>query len=209
MPATPVWLAALETLLNRSMGQSMQAAAAASRLNGTSLQVDVDGLVRIRAAVSAGKLALTSGGDLDADAIVCGSPLALFNVFAVRVDRVGRANGNPGAAVRISGDAEIAARYRDLLTLSRPDWEEELSRLVGDLPARRLSLAARGALSWARGVGRTAGENLAEYLQEESRDLVSEPELEEFVAAVDQLRETADRIEARLARVEQRLKGAA
>ncbi len=56
---------------------------------------------------------------------------------------------------------------------------------------------------------RSAGENLAEYLQEESRDLVSKPELEEFLLGVDQLRETADRVEARLARLEQRLRGPA
>ena len=109
--------------------------------------------------------------------------------------------------MHISGDAEIAARYRELLELARPDWEEELSRLVGDLPARRVSLAARAALSWARGFARTARANVAEYLQEESRALVSKPEVEEFLAQVDALRETADRVEARIARLERRLDG--
>ena len=56
---------------------------------------------------------------------------------------------------------------------------------------------------------RTAGENIAEYLQEESRDLVNKTELEEFLQGVDMLRETADRVEARIARLEQRLKGSA
>jgi ubiquinone biosynthesis protein UbiJ len=209
MPATPVWLAAAETLLNRGIGQSIQAAAAARRLSRTSLQIEVAGVGRIRAAVAGGRLALTSGGELDADAIISGSAPALFELFNGRLDRAAAARGDRGQPVRISGDAEIAARYRDLLALARPDWEEELSRLVGDLPARRLSNAARAAFSWARGVGRTAGQNLAEYLQEESRDLVSQPELEEFVADVDRLRETADRVEARLARAEQRLKGPA
>jgi ubiquinone biosynthesis protein UbiJ len=60
-----------------------------------------------------------------------------------------------------------------------------------------------------RSARRIAGENLAEYLQEESRDLVSKPELEEFLLGVDQLRETADRVETRLARLEQRLRGPA
>jgi ubiquinone biosynthesis protein UbiJ len=55
----------------------------------------------------------------------------------------------------------------------------------------------------------TAGENIAEYLQEESRDLVNKTELEEFLQGVDMLRETADRVEARIARLEQRLKGSA
>ncbi len=77
------------------------------------------------------------------------------------------------------------------------------------MPARRLSQFARGALSWARRARRSAGKNIAEYLQEESRDLVSRPELEEFLLGVDQLRETADRVEARLARLEQRLRGPA
>ena len=46
-------------------------------------------------------------------------------------------------------------------------------------------------------------------MQEESRDLVNRPELEEFLLGVDQLREMADRVEVRLARLEQRLKGTA
>ena len=110
--------------------------------------------------------------------------------------------------MQISGDAQIAGLYRDLFERARPDLEEELSRLIGDLPARRVSLAASSAVSWVRRFGRTAGENLAEYLQEEGRDLVNKPELEEFLTGVDDLRETADRVEARLAHLEQRLKGA-
>ena len=50
-----------------------------------------------------------------------------------------------------------------------------------------------------RKLGRTAGENLAEYLQEESRDVVGRYEVEEFVQGVDRLRDTAERVEARLA----------
>ena len=50
-----------------------------------------------------------------------------------------------------------------------------------------------------------AGENIAEYLQEEGRDLVNRTELEEFLPGVDELRDTADRVEARLGRLEARL----
>ena len=93
--------------------------------------------------------------------------------------------------------------------LARPDPEEELSRWIGDLPARRLSQFAAAALAAARRVRRTAGENIAEYLQEEGRDLVNKTELEEFLRGVDHARDTADRIEARLLRLEKRVKGAA
>jgi ubiquinone biosynthesis accessory factor UbiJ len=214
MPATPVWLAAIESLLNRGIDQSLRARAAAARLNGTSLELRIAGLTPIRIAAFTGRLALASAGGADlampadggaaADAVVAGAPLALLDLFARRED-----SSAPRASERvlISGDAEIAARYRELLELARPDWEEELSRLIGDLPARRLALAARAALSWARGFARSAQANVAEYLQEESRALVSKPEVEEFLGQVDALRETADRVEARIARLERRLDG--
>jgi ubiquinone biosynthesis protein UbiJ len=114
-----------------------------------------------------------------------------------------------GAPAQIRGDAEIANLYRELFMVARPDPEEELSRWIGDLPARLLSEWGRRALHLARRVHRTAGENIAEYLQEEGRDLVNKTELEEFLRGVDELREMTDRIEARLGRLEQRLRGVA
>jgi ubiquinone biosynthesis protein UbiJ len=204
MPATPVWLAAIESLLNRGIDQSIRASALRGRLDRTSVELRIEGFAPIGIAISSGHLALASGGGAGADVVIAGSLLALLDLFARREDS---AAPRLAERVEITGDAEIAARYRDLLELARPDWEEELSRLIGDLPARRLSLAARAALSWARGFARTAGANVAEYLQEESRALVSKPEVEEFLASVDELRETADRVEARLARLERRLDG--
>ena len=239
MPATPVWLAAIESVLNRSISGSQKAQGLARRLDRTSLQVDVEGFARIRAAVCGSRLALTGGSTLEAgedggvstngsanaggganadgntsagcgaDAVISGSPFALFKLLT---EGAARTAGPPPerarASARIAGDAEVAGRYRELFALARPDLEEELSRLVGDLPARRLSLAAQGAIGWIGKLGRTVGENVAEYLQEESRDLPARTEVEEFLQGVDRLRDTADRVEARLARIEQRLKGA-
>ncbi len=203
MPATAAWLASAEALLNRCIDASAQAAALARRLEGTSLQVDIDGLTRIRAGAHHGRLALCAGDETAADASISGSLPALLQLLE------GGANRQPGGpAAQIRGDAEIADRYRKLFMLARPDPEEELSRWIGDFPARRVSEAAKRALAFARHARRTAGENIAEYLQEEGRDLVNRTELEEFLHGVDGLRETADRIEARLARLEARLKGA-
>ena len=214
MPATPVWLATIESLLNRGIDQSLRARAVAARLHGTSMELCIEGLAPIRIAAFSGRLVLATGpvgggrpgaaAGTDPDAVIAGPPLALLELFARRAE-----SSAPRASerVHVSGDAEIAARYRELLELARPDWEEELSRLSGDLPARRVSLAARAALSWLRGFAHSAQANVAEYLQEESRALVSKPEVEEFLAQVDALRETADRVEARIVRLERRLDG--
>jgi len=207
MPATPVWLAALEAALNRGVQSSAQAETLAARLHATAVRVDIGALASIRAGVSGGRLVLASAGPAAAeaaDATIAGSPLALLNLA---LGGAGPGRGAASTGVAVHGDAEIAGAYQKLIAAARPDLEEELSRLVGDLPARRLSMLARRAAGWARSLRRTALENVAEYLQEEGRDVAGRHEIDEFLAGVDRAREAADRIEARVSRLERRLKG--
>jgi ubiquinone biosynthesis accessory factor UbiJ len=210
MPATSAWLATAEAAFNRNIAISTSAAALAKRLEGTSLQVEVSGMTAVRATVVGGRLALladdaaTEGGAgwLPANAVISGSAPALLQMMRGSVP-----SSQTRSSVQIRGDAEIANLYRELFAAARPDLEEELSRWVGDMPARHLSLLAKSVRTWARRARRTAGENIAEYLQEESRDLVTKTEMEEFLRGVDTVRDAVDRIEARLKGLEQRLKG--
>jgi ubiquinone biosynthesis accessory factor UbiJ len=201
MPATSAWLAAAEAVFNRNIAASSAAASLVRRLEATSLQVEIDGITRVRVQCLGGRLALLAADDSPADARIFGSAPALLR--SMRAARP----ANMAASLKVQGDAEIANLYRELLAAARPDFEEELSRWVGDMPARHLSQVARSVRSWARRTRRTAGENIAEYLQEEGRDLPSRVEIEEFMQGVDAVREAADRIEARLLRVEHRAKG--
>jgi ubiquinone biosynthesis accessory factor UbiJ len=211
MPATSPWLASAEAILNRNIAASSQAAALARRLDGTSLQIEIQGITRIRAAVFAGHLALLTGdpppGDTSvpvADAEISGSVPALLQML-----RAARPAEQSKQSVQIRGNAETANVYRELFAAARPELEEELSRWIGDLPARRLSEMARSVRAWARRARRTAGENITEYLQEEGRDLVTKTEMEEFLRGVDGVRETVDRIDARLKLLELPLRGSA
>jgi len=203
MPATSAWLASAEAAFNRNIAVSTQAAGLAKRLEGTSLQVDVDGITRVRAVCGGGRLALLAGDDTPADAVISGSVPALLQLLKGG----GAAAAQSRTSVQIRGDAEIANLYRELFSAARPDLEEELSRWVGDMPARHLSQLAKSVRTWARRARRTAGENIAEYLQEEGRDLVTQPEMEEFLRGVDAVRDGVERIEARLKGLEQRVIG--
>ena|ERR1700761_3623206 len=200
MPATPAWLASAESVLNRNIDAASGAKRLAERLEGTSLQVDVEGFTRVRAVCLGGRLALLAGDDSPTDAVISGSLPALLQMF-----RAATPTAQTRSSVQIRGDAEIANRYRDLFVAARPDLEEELSRFVGDLPARHLSQLALSVRTWARRARRTAGENIAEYLQEEGRDLVTKTEMEEFLRGVDGIRDGVDRAEARLKNLEQRV----
>ena len=115
-----------------------------------------------------------------------------------------RMTGQSGeAAIRdgsldLTGDAEIAQQFQRLPTFAKPDIEEALSRIVGDVAAHGLGEMARGIGRWGRAARSTMGANVREYLQEESRDVPSRYEVDKFAASVSTLRDDVDRLEARL-----------
>jgi ubiquinone biosynthesis protein UbiJ len=208
MSATAPWLASAEAMINRNIDGSSQSAELARRLDGTCLDIEVEGVMRVRAAMHGGRLALLAAeagapGQTPADACIVATPSALFGLLqGARSVAVPERSG-----VSIRGDAEIANLYRQFFLAARPDPEEELSRWIGEAPARAVSALTGGIVSWARRARRAAGENIAEYLTEESRDLVNRTEAEEFLQGVDEVREAADRVEARLQDLARRLQG--
>jgi ubiquinone biosynthesis protein UbiJ len=196
-PLQPL-LERLAAVLNRNVAQSNRASALTAQLDGRTLSLVLEGTpVTLCFRVADGRIAIDSGQPGEADASLSGSPLALLSLAGP-----GAEDRLRGSAIRIAGDAEVAQRFRDLLQQAQPDFEEELSRVVGDVAAHRAAGLARGLLDWGRKAAGSLSTSVAEYLQEESRDLPTRIEVEEFLEAVDRLRESADRFEARLARLE-------
>lgn len=107
--------------------------------------------------------------------------------------------------VSISGDTELAHRFGEILGGLDIDWEEPLSRLVGDVAAHEIGLRSRKLGRWARSTGQTLSQDLAEYLTEEARLLPTRYECEEFLAEVDRLRDDTERLAARVARLQKKL----
>jgi ubiquinone biosynthesis protein UbiJ len=187
----------IATVLNRGVAASSRAQALCERLEGRALGVRVEGLpVHVVARVAARQITLAGNGGAEPDSTVSGTPLSLLSL--VGPDAQGRLRSS---SVTITGDAEIAQSFHELLRAARPDFEEELSRLVGDVTAHQIGNLVRSATGWGRKAGKTFAANVSEYLQEESRDLITRTEIEEFLAGVDELREAADRLHARVERL--------
>ncbi len=192
-----MFLDSIASLLNRNIAGSTRARSLAERLDGRSLGLRVDGLLlplEVFAQVDAGQLQLSLGAPRNPDAAVAGTPLALATLL--RRDAATRLRA--GSDVAITGDAEIAQAFHELLQAARPDFEEELARVFGDVAARQFGNVARAAAGWGEKAAATLAQNVSEYLQEESRDLVTRTEADEFLAGVDDLREAADRLAARI-----------
>lgn len=101
-------------------------------------------------------------------------------------------------AARINGLAEFADTLGFVLRNLRWDIEEDLSKVVGDIAARRLVALLNSFAGWQREAIRNLSENVGEYLIEEKQALVKSAELAVFSDEIIQLRAHLEQAEARL-----------
>ena len=191
--ATGALLGPIAALLNRNLAASTPARSLCAGLAGRSCAVVLRGPeLRLRIVAEPESLSLAVDG-APADATVAGTPLAL-----ARLLREGSTEQLNSGALSVSGEPETAQAFARLLHHLRPDFENELARLIGDVPAYYAGTLARQAARFARGAAASLTRSAAEYLQEERHDVVSRAELEAYLSGVDQLRDGVDRAQARL-----------
>jgi len=103
--------------------------------------------------------------------------------------------------ITLDGDTRLAQRFSDILAMLEIDWEEQLSKLTGDVAAHQLGGMLRGFQRWARRNQRMMRDNLGEYLTEEKQLLPTAFEVAEWRGEVDCLRDDVDRLAARVVRL--------
>ena len=111
----------------------------------------------------------------------------------------------PVGRMRIEGDAELARRLQRLADRFDPDWQQPFTAVFGDVLGVQIANGVAAALRQARVGGQKLAETAAEYLTEESRDVVPRAELDAFHDDVDTLRDDAERLAARIARLKKRV----
>jgi ubiquinone biosynthesis protein UbiJ len=100
--------------------------------------------------------------------------------------------------VEMTGDAELAHEISFLARHLSWDYEEDLSRAIGDIAAHRVAEAGRGFARWARQAGQRTSQSAAEYWTEENPLIASRVKVEGFVRDVSELRDAVERLEKRL-----------
>lgn len=128
------------------------------------------------------------------DATIHGSPMALMRLSTAT---------NSGEAmlksdVEIDGDMRVAEKFSGILQEVDIDWEELLSKLVGDVIAHQAGQVTRNATGWIKDTSEAMQKNTAEYLSEESGLIPAEAEISEYMDQVDDVRMGVDRLEARI-----------
>jgi len=108
--------------------------------------------------------------------------------------------------IKIDGDSHLATELGKVLQLMRWDVEEDLSKVIGDIPANKVTSATKKALSSAKEQSINLAEMLTEYWQEENPILAKKWRVEEFIAEVDTLNSDTARFEKKLENLVKKVK---
>ena len=189
-------------MLNRGIRERADAAGLCEQLADRSLVTRIEGLpsgslaIRLSASATAIDIVIApdSGG---ADAVIAGTPLELRRLMFVDRDAPIRAG-----RVLFDGDIEVAEKFRALLMAAMPDLEGRLAEWVGEPAAFQLTNLMHDFRDWVRDSAEDLAERTSEYLQEDVRRIPPHEEVTEFCAAVDDLANDVDRLEARMVRLD-------
>ena len=195
---------ALEAALNRAVALDDETQQRLKALNGRAFAIDFSGVgVAMRIAVENDRLQVGPAFAADADLKLRASPAS----FLAMAFRRSESTALPAGKVEISGDAELARRIEKLARNFQPDIEEAFTRVFGDVIGYQIAQAFKRAFDWSRESAKNLLQDSADFLRDESRDLVAPAEMEQFLDEVDTLRDDTDRLEARIARLRQNLQG--
>lgn len=106
--------------------------------------------------------------------------------------------------IDFTGSADLAQVVRQLFNELEWDFEEDLSRLFGDIAAHRMAGAGREFFSWQREAGLRLARNFAEYWTEEQPLIARRDDLARFSGEVVSLRDNVERLGKRLEQLQQR-----
>lgn len=106
----------------------------------------------------------------------------------------------------LEGDTELAATLAKVLRGMSWEYEEDLSKVIGDIPAHQLAEFGRKASHEIRSQSLNLMQMLVEYWQEEQPMLAKKHHVEAFNQKVDTLREDTERLEKRIEKLSDKIK---
>jgi ubiquinone biosynthesis protein UbiJ len=203
-PLPPSLLAFIERSLRNLLQLDPEAQQRVARMAGKVLAVELKGLEQtLYLFPERDGLRLTGQHEGNVHVRVRGTPLALLAMAANREHRNATFSGD----VEIIGDLALGRHLQALLADLDVDWEELLSRYVGDIAAHQLGNFGRAFARWAGRTRRVLEQNTVEYLRIEAELVPDTADVQDFMNAVDGLRSDVDRLEARLRRLQQQVTG--
>ena len=196
---------ALEAALNRALALDPETRDGLRALDGQRIVLHVEQPpLALQVRVEGERLAV---GPVDATVEPDLNVRSTLRTLVSQLPMFRRDDAPPVGRLHMSGDAELARRLQRLAQRFDPDWQQPFVAVFGDVLGVQIANTVARALRQARHAGRNLAETAAEYVTEESRDVVGREELNAFHDDVDGLRDDVERLVARVARMQRGVAG--
>ena len=106
----------------------------------------------------------------------------------------------------LQGDSAALINLQQILSEIELDWERELAKLFGDVPAHLLGKTVRHVSQWRKQAHAIFLRHFEELIHEESKLVPTKEEVEHFVYQVQQLNSDTERLEKRIDKLKQLIK---
>jgi len=185
----------LESVINRYLALDPEMLGKLAEFDGKVIKLEMTGINKtLYMLPNEAGIQVLAEYDGDADTVLRGTPISLFKMSLVS----NAANLLLKGEIEISGDTRLGHRFKNVFSQMDIDWSEPLAGLLGDSLAYQLQQTGSKLGRWGKQSVKSVSSSFSEYLQEESRDVVTETELEIFNENVDRLRNDVDRLQAKI-----------
>ncbi|HIO93563.1 MAG TPA: Sterol-binding domain protein [Leucothrix mucor] len=188
-------LASIETSLNAWLALDGETLAKFSEMDSKVICLHISGLdLNLYFLPEKNNITVMGNYAGEPDTTITGSPIALMRLGTS--ENSGKTLLESDAS--IEGDTHLGAEFSRILGEVDIDWEELLSKLVGDVVAHHAGQVTATGLNWLQESLEAMKLNTSEYLSEEAKLTPAEAEINYYLDQVDDLRMDVDRLEARV-----------
>ena len=194
---------ALEAALNRLLALDPETQDALRLLEGRRIQLTMEApALALELRVRDGRLAVgpaDTGNEPD---------LAVRSTLGGLLSQIPFLRPSSGAGVgkmKIAGDADLARQLQKLAERFDPDWNLPFTDVFGEVIGVQVASVVRTTLRTGRDGAVQLAKHGAEFLTEESRDVIGRAELDAHLDDVDALRDRVERLAARMQNLQRKL----
>ena len=189
----------IQALINKVLQQDERTFAAVRELSGKVIKIEITGPdISIFLLFDTSGIIIKTEFDAKPNVMIKARPSAFMGQLLNRYDTVTKFSPD----MEIIGDAALAQHFQQIIKNLEIDWEEHLSHWVGDTAAHKLVRIFRQSNEFLKETHQTISMDISEYLRYEKDILPDREEVAEYITAVDVLRDDAERLQLRIARLQ-------
>jgi ubiquinone biosynthesis protein UbiJ len=184
----------VENLINRFVQMDLESETRLKSLEGTLVMFEIHGVPDFLLLWEKGRVRLQWEAERRSDITIRAVLPDAIRAISLLPDRPFRFEKN----CEIIGDPDTTRLVLAFFASFQPDWEEQLSRIVGDTLARKAGQFVQLVAGWVQESSNSVAHNVREYLQQERLMLATRPRLDRFLSDIQLLEQETNGLERRL-----------